>query len=1050
MNSSPWFGATARLAVPARHIGIAVAMGAALLLGTLIGGSALVMERTRQTALGVADSTLQNSALVVANSINRQLLQVDGALVSLPALFAAVSDQKGEISPQLARQLLRAFNFETFSFRDLLLVRPDGTLWAAARPRPRNQPLPLTPPDASTASHPGSVAVEGPIYNPATGDWSWYLTRPISLSGIGRLQAVAEVPLPSIMTLLAPVGAVPGLRIYIERPDGLRLASLPHDELKVGKQQVAAISSLGTESVAFRLPSWLIAAPTIAVWRNTLYPDVQVALTLDLSVTMADWAKDRNRLLIGIAAACLLVLALASTLYAALRQRERIEKERKKSRDLLDSAIEAMSDGFVMWDEQDRLLTCNQRFREIYAVSAAFIKPGAQFEDIIREGAKLGQYPQADGDDIDGFVRETMEWHHGNQGSLERLLPDGRWVLITERLNPTGGIVGIRTDITVLRQTLSELADANGRARQAIEEVRLQNEALTERDQELRVRNMLFTAALNNMSQGLLMVNSDRRVIVCNKRFLDMFQITATSAPPGTTTTALFRTIEVHAGLSAPAVESIHQQQEELAELQRPGVFVSIEDDKLALSVSQRPLPDGGWIATYEDVTERQQSESRIRFMAHYDGLTNLPNRVLFHSKMAEALGELTEDGDCLALLYLDLDKFKFVNDTLGHSAGDSLLEIVARRLQGCIRDTDIVARLGGDEFAVLYKSHDLPMAATTQAQRIIDALGAPYQLDQRRIDVGASIGIAIATNADMDGDTLLRNADMALYQAKAKGRGTYCVFEADMEVRLHARLTSEADLRVALDREQFEIFYQPLVDLSGDRLCGFEALLRWNHPTRGVVMPGQFIPLAEELGIIKSIGAWILRQACADAARFFGVAKVAVNLSPIQFEDDEIVRVVSEALSVSGLDPARLEIEITESALLNNSVTTITLLRQLHNLGLSIALDDFGTGYSSLSYLRSFPFDVIKIDRLFISEMTTREDCIAIVGAIVTLADKLGMTTTAEGVETKEQLQLVRDLGCTVVQGYLLGRPQPLQKVVEYLDARSAGAIVFGHAQTD
>jgi len=285
----------------------------------------------------------------------------------------------------------------------------------------------------------------------------------------------------------------------------------------------------------------------------------------------------------------------------------------------------------------------------------------------------------------------------------------------------------------------------------------------------------------------------------------------------------------------------------------------------------------------------------------------------------------------------------------------------------------------------------------------------------------------------------------MALYQAKSRGRGMYCIFEPEMETRLHARLATEADLRVALERKQFEVFYQPLVDLHSGCLCGFEALLRWNHPTRGLVMPGLFIPSAEELGIIKSIGAWVLSQACADAVQYFGGTKVAVNLSPIQLEDDEVVGTVSAALSASGLDPTRLEIEITESALLNKNARTIALLRRLHDLGLSIALDDFGTGYSSLSYLRSFPFDVIKIDRLFISEMATREDCTAIVGAIVSLADKLGMTTTAEGVETDEQLRLVRDLGCTTVQGYLIGRPQPIHKVIEYIEATSDRTSMFG-----
>jgi predicted signal transduction protein with EAL and GGDEF domain len=358
-------------------------------------------------------------------------------------------------------------------------------------------------------------------------------------------------------------------------------------------------------------------------------------------------------------------------------------------------------------------------------------------------------------------------------------------------------------------------------------------------------------------------------------------------------------------------------------------------------------------------------------------------------------------------------------------------LDAVGRRLQAGARDSDLVARLGGDEFAILYLSSELRGAAIALAERLINTLDAPYQLGQRQVEVGVSIGIAIATGADMDGDPLLKNADMALYQAKAMGRGTYCVFEADMEARLSARLTSEADLRVALEREQFEIYYQPIVELRSDRLCGFEALLRWNHPTRGLVLPGQFIPLAAEPGIIMSIGAWLFRQACSDAVRSLGDVKIAVNLSPIQLEDDGIIEIVSSALSASGLDPTLLEIEITESALLKDSEVTIALLARLHRLGLSIALDDFGTGYSSLSYLRSFPFDKITIDRLFISEMATRDDCAAIVSSIVSLAARLGMTTTAEGVETQEQLELVRDVGCSSAQGYLFGRPQPISKVL-------------------
>ena len=699
---------------------------------------------------------------------------------------------------------------------------------------------------------------------------------------------------------------------------------------------------------------------------------------------------------------------------------------------MLNSAIESMSDGFVMWDEQDRLVVCNQRFREIYSLSAAFIRPGATFEDIVRRGAEIGQYPQA-GDDIEAFVHDTVAWHRSNNGSLERLLPDGRWHLITERKTPSGCIVGIRTDITEFKQALTDLAAANERIKQAYVEIQQHNDTLVERDRLIRTQNMLFTAALNNMSQGLLMVDSNHRLIVCNDRFLDLFRISAVDARPGTSAIALFNTIKLNGSLSPGLLTQICQQQDTLSQAARSGAFVVADDDRFALSISQRPLADDGWVATYEDVTEQQRAQGRIAFMAHYDTLTRLPNRAMFYARLVEMLGDMHEGEGVLSLLYIDLDRFKHVNDTIGHPAGDALLKAVAGRLTGCARDSDVVARLGGDEFAVICGRGAFDLKATVAlAERVIERLSAQYEIEGRLVQIGVSIGIATTSDAAMEADTLLRNADMALYQAKAEGRGTYRIFAAEIEDRLRARLEMEADLRIAVERAEFAIAYQPIFCLKSERICGFEALLRWNHPTRGTLPPGQFIPLAEELRLIKPIGAWLVHQVCADAVHLPKWIRIAVNLSPIQLDDDDILDVVKGALAEHAIDPSRIELEITESALLDKNCRTVELLRRLHDAGLNIALDDFGTGYSSLSYLRSFPFDKIKIDRLFVGEMAIRADCAAIVASIVDLARKLGMTTTAEGVETEEQLRLVREAGCETVQGYLLGRPQPFASAVE------------------
>jgi len=497
--------------------------------------------------------------------------------------------------------------------------------------------------------------------------------------------------------------------------------------------------------------------------------------------------------------------------------------------------------------------------------------------------------------------------------------------------------------------------------------------------------------------------------------------------PAGSSALQMVRTVAA-AGVYDPSVlERVRAEQDRLARECRAGAFTANDPDGRALSVAQRPLEDGGWVAIYEDVTEQQQAQDRIRFLAHHDALTGLPNRVLLRIRMEAALRDRADPGAGVALLYLDLDKFKDVNDVLGHAAGDALLAAAGRRLQSCLREGDVVARLGGDEFAVVCAGPDAAETAEKLGQRIIETLSAPYLLDGQSAQVGVSIGIAVALPSDTDPDGLLKKADMALYEAKAAGRGICCRFRPELELRLHARLQTEADLRVAIEQQQFVVYYQPILGLHSNRISGFEALVRWRHPARGLVQPGEFIPVAEDSGLINAIGAWVMQQACLDIAPLPAGTKVAVNLSPVQLRGGDILRVVTAALARSGLHPSRLELEITETALLQDNERTMALLHRLRGLGVRIVLDDFGTGYSSLSHLRSFPFDKLKIDQSFVREMAFRPDCAAIVQSAVGLADKLGMTTTAEGVETRDQLTLVRDAGCAEAQGYLLGMPAPL-----------------------
>ena len=439
-----------------------------------------------------------------------------------------------------------------------------------------------------------------------------------------------------------------------------------------------------------------------------------------------------------------------------------------------------------------------------------------------------------------------------------------------------------------------------------------------------------------------------------------------------------------------------------------------------------------GKIKTSLRQVERMQArkEQQLAYMAHHDALTDLANRVLLRDRIEQAL-QLAKRGQGFAILFLDLDRFKSINDTLGHPVGDELLKAVAERLRGCVREIDTIARLGGDEFAIVQALSQQPQDATALAQRIGEALKAPFDLKDHQVVVDTSIGIAVAPGDGTDPDELLKNADLALYQAKSEVGSQYRFFEPQMDARMKMRGVLEADLRQALENGEFVLYYQPIVNLNENKVSSFEALLRWDHPQRGIVLPLDFIPVAEEIGLIKPLGEWVLRQACADAATWPDEIKVAVNLSPAQFRNGDPVRPVLNALAASGLPASRLELEITESALLQDDESTLVQLREL---GARVVMDDFVTGYSSLSYLQSFKFDKIKTDHSFVSNLSRGDDGVAIVRAIATLASALGMATTAEGVETEEQLEIVREAGCTEAQGYLFSRPRPVEEMARLL----------------
>jgi diguanylate cyclase (GGDEF)-like protein len=536
-------------------------------------------------------------------------------------------------------------------------------------------------------------------------------------------------------------------------------------------------------------------------------------------------------------------------------------------------------------------------------------------------------------------------------------------------------------------------------------------------------------SVLDNLLQGIILIDSDLRIEFCNQRFLQMYNV---APQPGSTLLDCFN--DDSGGAFAGAfVDHIKQ----LGDAVKTGrAFYTITNllDGRTISIVGKPIAPHRWLLIHEDVTERERTQERMIHMARHDALTGLPNRALLRERLEQELKRVKR-GDGLAVMCLDLDLFKSVNDTLGHPIGDELLKCVADRLRGCTREPDMVARLGGDEFAIIMTQLQSPTDATALAQRIQGSIGQPYHIEEHQIVTGISIGIAVAPDDGMDADVLMKNADLALYGAKADGRSTYRFFETEMDARMKARRGLELDLRRAITAQALELHYQPLVSIRDNEITALEALLRWNHASRGVISPADFIPIAEETGLIIPIGEWVLRTACKEATRWPEHVKVAVNVSPAQLKSRQFLAMIKSAFAETKLPPHRLQLEITETVLMQDTAATFETLNALRTLGVQIALDDFGTGYSSLSYLRSFPFDKIKIDRSFIKDLANGKEPLAIVHAVADLANCLNMISTAEGVETQQQFDVLQSIGCSEMQGYLFSRAQPAKEVYKFFN---------------
>lgn len=763
----------------------------------------------------------------------------------------------------------------------------------------------------------------------------------------------------------------------------------------------------------------------ITARKSRLFP---LILTVGIS-EQEIYSRAQSRQIVYFGCALLLTLIIVAATAFHWRRKRALDRAQRELRDSLgkfedasreleevnhrlEIALSNMPNGLCLFDAQHRLVISNERYQKMYALPDEVVRPGTTLRAILEAHLANGETSELD---IDGFVKACLR-----QPTQAHLLQDGRTVFIRRKRIAEGGWIATHEDITELK--------------------RIQDE-LTKNAAELQQMNQRFDAAINSMSHGICLYDAEQKVVVSNSRYAEIYKLSPQQVSPGT---SLRQVLEYrHQQGTNFAISPEHYVQ---VNVKQSSETQALADGRI-VSIVRRILPEGGWLTTHEDITDRAASERKIAYLAEHDLLTGLPNRAFFTKFLEGAVcGRGETSLDSFALLLLDLDKFKYVNDTLGHPAGDQLLIQVASRLKGTLLECDVLARLGGDEFAII-QPLDKPECerAISLAIRVIDTICQPFDIDGHQVQIGTSIGISYAPEDGRDPKDLLKKADLALYAAKSDGRNDYRLYQPEMMKVAEVQKAVENELREAILHQEFELFYQPIVEMNGQTVHIAEALVRWRHPQRGLVGPNEFIPVAESTGLIVPLGEWILQQACNDAAGWPADMRVAVNVSAVQFKKGNLFDIVLCALVQSGLSPDRLEIEITESALLEAEASHLQTIRQLKNIGVTIALDDFGTGYSSAAYATKVPLDKLKIDKSFIQGAAKTKSCAAVVASALALARGLDLAVTAEGVETEEQLEMLRQLGVELAQGYYFARPMSLS---HFMAGQSASPSPAGESR--
>ena len=994
-----------------------------LLVIAIFVGTIMMVDEFRDRAIHNAERELQNTVTLLTRHFDQQFEDsetVASELIAQMQTFGASTPEafRQQMSTVDARRMLLSKVSALSYIGDLAIFDADGRLLNWSRPDPIS--------DISIAqrayfrtfksdSKADPIAVEA-VRSYIDGSWTTIIAHRLNAPD-GTLLGVMSRRIDPVNyeMFFASLALGEGSAIAMFHIDGTMLARFPHIDGLIGKklpqapllQRILAIGGKQTLQMESPIDGQARLGAGSAL---SHFPIVMIATTTKASA-LADWREQTRFLLM---AAALAATVIACILFLIIRQmnaqnrevQEKLEAERLK----LDTALNNMTQGLLMYDASARVVIFNQRYIDMYKLSREVVKPGLHYYDLIQHRKDTGSF---DGD-IRAFCDPIMRDVAAGKVNVHIMeIGDGRSFEIVNKPLPQGGWVATIEDITERRRLEQELD-----------------------------RNYTFLRQIIDHIPSQIMVKDarTRRYLLVNRVAEHQFAMSSAEVIGKTA-------FDVLAKEEAEFVAA----DDDTALASGDGWFRdehTVDNGHRYITCRRINIRDPAGEPRYiinvvEDVTERRKAAEKIAHLAHYDALTDLPNRVLFREQIERELDRVKQGGQ-FALFYIDIDEFKGINDSLGHHVGDELLKSVASRIRACIKQDDLIARLGGDEFAVIQTAVNSSADVVDFVTRLHETIRRPYQCLGHQLSTDASIGIALAPQDGTELDQLIKNADLAMYAAKAGGRRTYRFFEPSMDASAKARLSMEQDLRQAMADGGFELHYQPLVDLRSGEVSACEALLRFRHPERGMVSPAEFIPVAEDTGLINELGDWVLRTACQEAASWPDRIRLAVNVSPVQLKSQTLTLRIAGALADSGLKPSRLELEITEAVLIRDDEAALAILHQLRAVGVRIALDDFGTGFSSLSYLKRFPFDKIKIDRCFVSDISEEDGSSSIVQAVVNIAAALHMTTVAEGVETTAQRELLRKLGCTEMQGYLFSAPKPGAEVKDLFGtaAREATAV--------